>query len=127
MLTPLGPNSFSSAPVRAGETSAPHSASPAQSDGLAPSRDELTRDLQHRILMANINFELMRGSGRIEPAPPPTQDDHATAAPNGTSTLGILHDANLNMGVGDVNGPLTQAELWPSHEGYLIPRHNPWR
>lgn len=114
MLTPLGP---ASGPTWSTPTSsAPPSREDAPGESFRPSNEELTRDLQHRILMANINFELQRGAGPPPPEDPPPQ--------NHQSSAGMIQNAGLNMDVGEMKGPLTPEELWG---GYLIPKHNPWR
>lgn len=119
MIAPLSPGQPSfSAPMR--------SAGPSDSeqDGFRPQVDEeLTRNLQARILLAHINAEMQRGSGAIPP-PPPEEPTETTRAERGHSTTGMLQDARLDMKAGEMKGPLTPDELWG---GYLIPRHNPWR
>lgn len=115
MLNPLPPTGGPafSAPVPA-SGAPPETAGPGET--FRPSNQDLTRDLQHRIRMAHINHELQRGTAPIQPEETPPQ-----APP---STTGTIQDAGLNMGVGDMQGPLTPGELWGD---YLIPKHNPWR
>jgi hypothetical protein len=119
MIAPLSPGQPGfSAPLRS-------SGSPSESeqDGFKPRGDEeLTRDLQARILLAHINFEMQRGSGQL---PPLVEEASEASVPQrGHSSTGMLQDARLDMKAGEMQGPLTSAELWG---GYLIPKHNPWR
>ncbi len=38
-----------------------------------------------------------------------------------------VQNARVSVDVGHMQGPLTAAELWPSHDGYLFARPSLWR
>ncbi len=130
MLNPLG-SKFGGIPFPSQPTAAAGEQEPytrPSSEEFSPTRASGVDDLMHRIHMAHINYELMRGSGSFLPQPqpeqPPAEEPPLERVENGHSSLGIMHDHNTSMGVGNMEGPRTADELWG---GYLIPKHNPWR